>query len=152
MSYAEFCAGIAARDGHGCFIRRVLEARRDVQLRSTRRDRAVLPDGLLACDGQIDGHHVVAKQHIKREHGRAEFPLSVFLPGMREVTVWQSLDAMLADSRNGIAACRRHHELVERALVRLFRDELPAHVFEFAREVAMVPRLERDYPLREVAA
>jgi hypothetical protein len=99
MSYAEFCAGIAARDGHGCFIRRVLEARRDVQLRSTRRDRAVLPDGLLACDGQMDGHHVVAKQHIKREHGRAEFPLSVF-----------------------------------------------------AREVAMVPRLERDYPAREVAA
>lgn len=150
MSYAEFCAGIAARDGTGCFVRRVLVARREEQVRVARRDLAYLPDGLLKCDGQMDGHHVLKRQHIKREFARAEFPHRVVTPG--SVVSWESLDAMLADPRNGVAACRRHHDLVERALVRLFREELPGCALEFARDAGLGWRLERDYPLREAAA
>lgn len=61
----------------------------------------------------IDGHHVVAKQDLKR---------------------W-GLHARLWDIRNGIALCRYHHARHEAAMQRVPRELLPAVAWEFAEEI-----------------
>lgn len=159
--YAAFCAAIADRDGPGCFVHRLLAARRAAVIERWRTegfgdvDRCAgwIPGGLLRCDGPLDGHHLLSKSWLKREfpHGAIDTEpvekgvLYALLPGTHDA--YRRLPDLLNDPRNGILACRRHHDLIERASVQLRAAELPRCVFEFAAELGdrAVGRLERDF-------
>lgn len=80
------------------------------------------------CDGPLDAHHLIPKQRIKREFRHDD-----------------RLVDLIADPRNGIAVCRRHHDMLEGRKLRMLRVELPAGLEEFAVEVGMVWCLERDF-------
>jgi hypothetical protein len=123
--YAVFCHGIADRDGADCFVRR----------------NVPMDPSLRACDGALDGHHLLAKQWLKREFSP---DLWVLCGDFHEL---RTIEVVLNDSRNGILACRRHHDLIENARVVLSAESLPGCVFEFAAELGdrALARLKRDY-------
>jgi hypothetical protein len=135
-SYEAFCGAVEALHGSRCWVVGVLAGR-----------GAAVPSGLLRCDGQVDGHHLIGKNRIKQElpSGTMGPYLMVDRDPPKEVP-GRSLGEILNDGRNGVPACRRHHDLVERALVRIAREELPAEVFEFAAELGLGGWLERYYP------
>jgi hypothetical protein len=87
-----------------------------------------VPERLRECDGVMDAHHCLRKNRLKQE-----VPMGL-------------LADALNDRRNGIPACRRHHDLLENAHVRLFRSDLPAEVHEFARDFGLEGWLDRYYP------
>lgn len=166
--YAAFCAGIAGRDGAECWVRRLLVARREAQIEAWRSGqcesgdaRNWVPSSLLDCDGPLDGHHVgLSKQWLKREfpHGVIDTEpvepgvLYALLPGTHDA--YRRLPELLNDSRNGILACRRHHDLIERHLIVVRRGDLPSSVEEFAAGLGgrAVARLDRDFGQRGEAA
>lgn len=154
--YPAFLHAVIIRRGHGCWVGKLLRGRREHWLRSRAPGAAMpwdLDPGLLMCQGELDGHHLVSKQRIKREFERLnpldEWPVLInrnwSTGGPFEPVRWESLAEMLMDPRNGVPACRRHHDLLERRLVVPTRAELPVGVEEFAAEVGMVWSLERDY-------
>ena len=74
--------------------------------------------------GQIEGHHILPKQALKREgHGDK---------------LW--------DVRNGIGLCQLHHANHEGHSDRLPRTLLPAAAFDFAAELDLTWLLDREYP------
>jgi hypothetical protein len=101
-----------------CFIARTLATRKG------------LSDGLLDCDGVWDRHHLIRKNRLRQELASEVAQLAV------------------EDDRNLVTTCRRHHELVERALVRLHRDELPDQIEAFATDFRLEGWLDRYYPRR----
>lgn len=78
---------------------------------------------------RLDGHHAIARRHLIR----------------------LGLGDFIMDTRNRVPVCRPDHESHECAYRRIRRDELPASVFEFARELGLDYYLDRYYPA-EVAA
>jgi hypothetical protein len=76
---------------------------------------------------KIDGHHIIAKQALKR---------------------W-GLFALLWDVRNMLPLCRYHHFRHEQAYQRVPRDLLPRRAREFAREINAEYMLDDDdvYPV-----
>jgi hypothetical protein len=121
--YQAFCRAIARLDGPGCFIHRLLVQREH--------DGADFPLGLLLCEGVIDGHHLIRKNRLKQELSR---PFSELVGGY-----------VFEDARNGILACRRHHDLVERGLVVVKAEELPRRVHAFVAEYDLEGWLDRYY-------
>lgn len=93
-----------------------------------------VPAGLLNCDGPWDRHHLIRKNRLRQELADEVAELAV------------------QDDRNLVTTCRRHHELVERALVRLHRDELPEQIEAFAADFRLEGWLDRYYPPRAEAA
>ena len=118
-SYEAFCRGIVERDGPGCFVAALLKRRRA--------EHSVdYSPGLLECRGEMDGHHAgIRKNRLKQE-----------VPADR-------LAVALSDPRNGLLVCRRHHDLLERGLVVLRREDLPLCVDEFAAEFGLEGWLDR---------
>jgi hypothetical protein len=160
-SYAEFCQGIAERDGESCWVHKLLVARRTAQIEAwasghtERGDTRTnwIPVKLLSCDGQLDGHHVgLSKSWLKREFPAGTATLLVSIgPRYKDDTVSalceRSLADLLNDPRNGVCACRRHHDMLEAHLIVVHRGDLPEHIEEFAAELGpkAVARLERDF-------
>lgn len=121
-SYQAFCETIRDLDGLDCWLRNLLVERQDQWPHD-------YSPGLLTCAGELDGHHVgIRKNRLKQQ----------LSPDV--------VDEALNDPRNGVLVCRRHHDLLERGLVVLRRDELPARVFEFAREWELEGWLSRYFP------
>lgn len=158
--YEAFGRGVATLDGTECFVHRVLVARRKRLVDAwgggqveTGCHRDWIPGGLLDCDGRMDAHHLLAKQWLKREFPNGAWALypvgdGAWVEPDEEGGDWHwPLGAILSDPRLGILACRRHHDLLERALLRIHREELPARTFDFAAELGprAEARLERDY-------
>lgn len=137
--YSAFCLAVAERDGVDCFVRR----------------NVPLPPELLACDGKLDCHHLLSKSWLKDEFPHGEL-VDVVIPGDEVVPAVRhvKLGEILSDPRNGIACCRKHHDLLENARITLTAAELPPHVWEFAAELGprTTARLERDYIDREPVA
>lgn len=160
-SYQRFCQGIAERDGAACYVRELLIARRAAIVEAWGGGQGEQPDsvrdwiprGLLKCDGPLDGHHWLGKSWIKREFpsgGFAMYEVGVGFERHGEDDWRWPLAVILSDHRNGSCICRRHHDLIERKLVVIRRNDLPAHVEDFAAELGdrAVARLDRDYGLR----
>lgn len=72
----------------------------------------------------IDGHHVLAKRHL-RTNGHA---------------------ARLWDQRNGLALCRYHHARHEAGHQRVPYELVPKGAIDFAAELGLDWILEREYP------
>lgn len=125
--YTAFREGIRAHDGLGCWLRDLLAERQGEHPFD-------YSPGLLTCAGELDGHHLLRKNRLKQE-----------LPA-------ESIAEALRDPRNGILVCRRHHEMLERGLVVLRRDELPARATDFAEDWNLAGWLDRYYPPMRRAA
>lgn len=160
--YPAFLHAVIIGRGHGCWVGGLLRARREHWRRSRAPGDTMPPEldpALLGCQGQLDAHHLVPKQRIKREFHRLnpldEWPVRInraWADGGSEFVSWESLAAMLMDARNGVIVCRRHHDLLERRLVVPARAELPRGVEEFAAVVGMGWSLDRDYgPVKRAA-
>lgn len=156
--YQAFMAGIAERDGTNCWVHRLLAARRAATIERWRTegsdcapDRCAgwVPGGLLRCDGVLDGHHLgLSKQWLKSWHAtqtRAVGPIDLYGEPVEDQDF--ALANLLNDSRNGVLACRRHHDMLEHAVIVVRRADLPESVEGFAAELGTkaVARLERDY-------
>jgi hypothetical protein len=161
-SYAEFCRGIAERGDTECWVRGLLVARRQAQIDAWGAGQGEvgeaqanwIPNGLLECDGPLDGMHLgLSKSWLKNEFpngGWALYPVGdgKWVAPNDEGGDWHwPLHEILNDSRNGVCGCRRHHDLVDRKLIMVRRGDLPGLVEEFAAELGTkaVARLERDF-------
>lgn len=143
--YLLFGRRVAELHGPGCWIHRLLMNRPGVEV----------PWGMVMCDGGIDAHHLAPKRLLKRE-----FPHGVYIGCMGECYALKddrpfevpeavrevignpegrvrSLADLLNDGRNGVLGCRRHHDMVESAEVKIRRGELPAEFVEFATELGL---------------
>jgi hypothetical protein len=165
--YARFCQGIAALDGEGCWLAAFLAQK-----------QAELPHdyspGLSKCDGQLDGHHILKKGRLKQEapfpcrrcagrgtvvrNGPSEYEYDSHYPCSSCTTDRTALrgtgeaplSVVLEDARNGILVCRRHHDLLECALVVLRRQELPGRFEEFVADYGLDGWASRYY-MRDAA-
>ncbi len=82
-----------------------------------------------SCSGRVQGHHVVAKQALKR----------------RGLVDW------LYDTRNRLAVCEKRHMQHESGFRRIPRALVPASAEEFAGELGLDWLLDRVYGRREEA-
>lgn len=129
-SYRTFCQNVVALHGDRCWLSDHIRAK----------ERAHPVDyspGLKVCDGPMDVHHIFKKQRLKRECTWAD-PATLVL--------------ILEDGRNGMVVCRRHHDLLERALVVLRRGELPVEFEEFVDDLELDGWASRYWGPRKAAA
>ena len=90
---------------------------------------------LSRCEGVHDWHHVLKRQVLTRE-----------LKGTGRMV------EALADRRNLVRVCRKHHEWLTGCRIHLSREDLPASVEEFAAEHNLEWALDRYYgELRQAA-
>lgn len=122
--YTKFHVGVLRLNGSGCWVARIL----------TERPKAARSP-LQSCDGRTDCHHLIPKRMLRREFQTALV-----------------LNALLEDARNGIPTCRRHHDQLESAAIKLARWELPVGVEQFAADVDLGWWLDRTFGERERAA
>jgi hypothetical protein len=76
---------------------------------------------------RIEGHHVIAKRHLRRE----------------------GFGGRLWDIRNGMGLCAYHHARHENWTQRVPFELVPYDAFEFAAEVGLDWIIEREYPERQ---
>jgi hypothetical protein len=122
--------------------------------------------GTVLCRGELDGHHLIPKQRIKRafphgagvgspwgpiragERGIDRYLIMATVGGedvdIAELPV-RTLDELLWDERNGILLCRLHHDRLEQRLFVPARSDLPARVEEFAAELGLGWSLDRTF-------
>lgn len=89
----------------------------------------VVGDESVMCDTPLDPHHVLKEQ------------------ALRVHTSTLSEDEALAirfDPRCGVVLCRYHHNQVSRRFRRLKSGQVPASVFEFARDHGLEWLLEHE--------
>jgi 5-methylcytosine-specific restriction endonuclease McrA len=79
---------------------------------------------------RVQGHHVVARQVLRRMAKRYGYDLL----------------RLLWDPRNGVAVCERCHDAHTTARRRIPRWAIPASAFAFAAEYGLSYVLEREYP------
>lgn len=72
----------------------------------------------------VEGHHVLAKRHLKK----------------------RGFTDRLWDTRNGMGLCVLHHDRHESYLQRVPYELVPAGAIEFADELGLTALLEHDYP------
>lgn len=80
------------------------------------------------CAGRVQGHHVVARQTLRR----------------------LGLVAVLFDRRNRLSVCEHRHEQHTTGYKPIPQKVLPASVFEFALELDLIWYLDKHYPSRPV--
>lgn len=149
-SYEDFCRGIVERDGPGCWVARLLAARQGEMVHGKTWAEDEYRPWMLGCDGPMDGHHTPPKQVIKRAVATAvhERQLNPQPEGAVAALVEDTLPVILADPRLGVAACRRHHDLVGGKRIRLLRSDVPEHVEEVAEALGLGWWLDREYGAR----
>lgn len=89
------------------------------------------------CDGVHDGAHLVPKHTIKRSFGSGavyDHKTRIWNPVGRFQTPELSIDQILMDERNVIAACRLHHGLFDNGQLTLPDDATPNGFPAFLRE------------------
>lgn len=128
-SYEAFFEAIAHMDGYRCFVHHLLLKREE--------EGADFPLGLLLCEGVMDAHHLLPKQRLKQEFS-SNGTLYGGGPDVR-------LGDVLSDPRNGILACRRHHDLVERRLVVVRAADLPQRFSAFCADYGLEGWQSRYY-------
>ena len=79
------------------------------------------------CSGRLQAAHLIPRQRLRKH-----------------VPKWKVKQA-IADHRNGIVLCERHHGLLDRKLLELPREKLPESVEAFAEEYKLKWSLGRDY-------
>lgn len=114
------------------------------------RARCVLR-GLGGCAGPIDAHHVLPQRRIKQAFPfggalAAGYVLPVRALEAVDPSVAVSLDALLADARNGVPVCRRHHDRIESRRERLPRSLAPEDFDVFLATIGMGWWAEREWP------
>lgn len=93
------------------------------------------PCVVCGATSNIEGHHIVSKQVIKRVARERRVGDAV-----REQWLW--------DDRNGMALCRLCHARHENANRRVPRDLVPVQARVFAAELGVSHLLDRYYPER----
>ena len=83
--------------------------------------------GWSACDGPLDAHHVIPQRVLKRE-----------LPA-------DALPDALADPRNGVPVCRRHHDALECRSLRLAPSQAHEGLRAFAAQHGLGWYVEREW-------
>lgn len=96
------------------------------------------------CDGRLDPCHIISQQTLKRLWKLANPRLTSAWHCPSALT-GTNLDALLADRRNIVPGCRRHHAAADGYLLDF---EIP----ESAREFAAAYDLSHYLPAREVRA
>lgn len=86
------------------------------------------------CSGPMDAAHLIPAQRL-RAH-------TATLPEQAR------LDAVY-DPRVAVPACRAHHHAFDHGFIKLFREDLPEAVFEYAKTWQIGWSLDRDYPSLE---
>lgn len=81
-------------------------------------------DDPLDCEGPVQAAHIIPKQTLRKMR---------FTPEV----VW--------DPRNGIGACYKAHRRSDAALERFPVEYIPAEAWQFARELGLEWKLERQY-------
>jgi hypothetical protein len=113
----------------GCWVAALLERR-----------RPNMPPNLIACgapgtdDGRMTRHHLLKQQRLRKE-----LDLDI-------------AEYALADPRGMVNACWRHHQLVENRRIVVWREDLPAEFWDFARELGLQGWAERYFPPAPEAA
>lgn len=112
------------------------------------RRKCVLAQPREKCAGPLDAHHVLPKQRIKREFpsGATVGPDGVLRPVRAVEDAEVTLDALLADARNGVPVCRRHHDLLEGRRVRLPRRTLDGDFPAFLATLGLGWWEEKQWP------
>jgi hypothetical protein len=85
---------------------------------------------------ELDAHHVLPKQLLKREFPRRH---------VREDGSVRTLDDLLMDPRNGLLLARYHHDALEARMLVVPRSRLPVRVEEFAGELGLGWYLDRTF-------
>lgn len=96
-----------------------------------------------ACDGRIQAMHLIPVRVLKNEHfeqTRQADRLGTPAP------LAGRLDEAIADGRNGIAGDERTHNLIDRCLLEVSRDRLPARLWDFIEEFGLEAVAERMWP------
>lgn len=84
------------------------------------------------CLGRMQSAHVISATKLRNLYGRAETRERI--KGERLPILEVSLDELLADARNGVPACERHHNLHEGPVLHCLA---PAEAYEFAADFAL---------------
>lgn len=92
--------------------------------------------GKLHRAGEIQAHHVIGQEQIRRYVNGLRLPLDAAL---------KLLVSLLWDRRNGFPACVRCHDRHTKAVERLPRALLDRKHEQFAREIGLDYLLDRDY-------
>jgi hypothetical protein len=95
------------------------------------------------CDGRLDACHVISQRVLKREHQLANprSPRFDFIPTPLTGT---KLEDVLADTRNIVAGCRKHHGAADGYFIDF---PIPESARQFASELG----LDHYLPVREAA-
>lgn len=155
-NYALFCANVERIHGSACWVSRIVSQR-----------PMAIPTAWERCDGPMDGHHLaVPKRMLKREFPKQAIWGRPWRQTVREQEAeplrWHPFDPrnddlnrtapricdlgdLLNDGRNGVPACRHHHDLLENHILRLRREELPPQAEEFAQELGLGWWLDRSF-------
>lgn len=116
--YMAFASAVAEHRGARCLVTLVLADR-----------KPLVSSALLSCRVPYDAAHLIPQRALA-EHVPAEKLLTA-----------------LTDVRNGVIACRRHHNMLDGCAIALEPDEWPVDAWEFAADYGLVwwieKRLER---------
>lgn len=94
------------------------------------------------CRGRLQAAHIISAQTLKRMHSEARLACDQVETGFRSrIPEWQgnmgaveSLDDLLADGRNGVPACERHHHLHEGPILHC---HAPEAFYEFVADYGL---------------
>jgi hypothetical protein len=96
-----------------------------------RRDGGCVMEPYGGCEGDLEAHHILTQQQLRRI---------------------KATDEQMWDVRNGMALCERHHRRHTRALARVPFSLLSPEALEFAEECRLAWVLDRYYPKEREAA
>ena len=83
------------------------------------------------CRGRLQAAHIVGAQVLKRTRRQAAV---LWMQGERRPILEFTEDELVADPRNGVPACERHHHLHEGPVLHC---DPPAEFFEFLADVGL---------------
>lgn len=87
-----------------------------------------------ACEGRLEAHHIISRQRLRfaREAARTALSSGREVTPERKHLHEQSIEDLIADPRNGVVVCERHHK-------RPWNIPEPDHVAEFRAEYGFPP-------------
>lgn len=83
------------------------------------------------CRGRLQAAHIISAQRLKREHQHNSFRHINGQEPYNHSLFAAFLDDVLADGRNGVPACERHHNLHEGPVLHC---QPPAAFYEFVAD------------------